>query len=116
MKAPEAGDIYWVNLDPTLGTEQAGRRPAIVISSGRYNARSNRVIVCPITSRVRDWPMDVPLPNSCVTQGVVLCDQVRALDKRLRLFGRVEKTPLDFVARVQGVLGSILGLDPDAGG
>ena len=116
MKGLETGDIYWVNLDPTLGTEQAGRRPALVISDSAYNNRSNRVIVCPVTSRVRGWPMDVALPGSCKTEGVVLCDQVRALDRNLRLHGFIEKAPIEFVTRVQGVLGSILGFKPGAMG
>ncbi len=116
MNAPEVGDIYWVNLDPTLGTEQAGHRPALIISDSFYNSRSNRVIICPVTSRVRGWPMDVALPATCKTQGVVLCDQVRAIDKNVRLHGFIERAPIDFLLGVRAVLGSILGFKPVARG
>ena len=59
---PSAGDIYWVEFDPALGTEQKGRRPALVISNERLNLRSPRLIVCAITSTARPWPTHVALP------------------------------------------------------
>ena len=108
---PRAGDIHWAIFDPSLGTEQAGQRPALVISDSAYNARSNRIVVCPITSRIRDWPFDLRLPDGAKTRGVVLCDQIRALDKQARLHGLVERVPDVFLADVRRVLSTLLEID-----
>lgn len=115
MNAPDAGEVHWVSLDPTLGTEQAGRRPALIVSEQAFNARSSRVLVCPITSRMLDWPVVEPLPDVMKTKGVVLCDQIRAIDRRVRLHGYIERAPDDLLSRVRAILGAILCLEPPAG-
>ena len=111
MKFPEAGEIHWVSLDPTMGTEQAGRRPALIVSDQTFNERSPRVLVCPITSRVLDWPVVALLPDDLRTKGVVLCDQIRALDQRARLHGFIERAPDELLDRVRAILGAILNLE-----
>jgi mRNA interferase MazF len=111
MAAPEAGDIHWAEFDTTLGTEQAGRRPALVVSAHLFNARSSRIVVCPITSRIAEWPVVVPVPPSLLTRGVILCDQVRAIDRRARLFGYIERLPEESLLSVRLVLGAILGIE-----
>ena len=78
---PDAGDIAWVDLDPVRGTEQAGRRPALVLSSMTYHDASRRAVVCPITSAARPWPFNVQLPTGLQTTGVVLVDQIRTIDR-----------------------------------
>lgn len=107
---PDAGDIFWVALDPTSGTEQAGRRPALVLSDARFHAVSSRVIVCPITSRVRHWPTSVLLPPGMATEGEVLVDQIRALDRAARLIRRIETAPPAVLDEVQARLAPLLGL------
>jgi|SRR5947209_10978477 len=110
MAAPEAGDIHWVFFDPGLGTEQAGRRPAVVISARAFNIRSPRLIVCPITSRHRDWPTVVAMPPESRTHGVILCDELRAIDRQARMFAFIERLPEECLATVRSVVGEILGI------
>ncbi len=105
-----AGDIAWVELDPVLGTEQAGRRPALIVSMNLYNEVSRRVIVCPISSRLRDWPYNVTLPDGIQTKGAVLVDQLRTLDHAARVFDVIERAPASVLAEVQGRLATILGI------
>jgi mRNA interferase MazF len=81
---PARGDLVWINFDPQAGHEQAGRRPALVISPVDYNARVGLVLVCPITSRVKGYPFEVSLPKDVSVSGVVLADQVRSVDWRAR--------------------------------
>ena len=82
--APAPGDIVWIDFSPTLGTEQSGHRPALVISDGGYNSASGRALLAPITSRVRGWPFEVVLPAGSSVEGVVIVDQVRVVDWRAR--------------------------------
>jgi mRNA interferase MazF len=89
---PDRGQIVWVSFNPQTGHEQAGRRPALVISPAAYNGVSNCILVCPITSNTAPWPWKVMLPESGdiagpVTEpvtGAVLVDQVKSIDARAR--------------------------------
>ena len=110
MTVPEPGDIFWVSLDPALGTEQAGRRPAVVVSTREFNALSPRVLICPISKRHRDWPVVVPMPSDGQIRGIVLCDQLRAIDRQSRLHGFIERLPDRYVTSVRSVLATIIGL------
>ena len=80
----ERGQIVWVNFSPQKGHEQAGRRPALVISPKAYNAVSNCILVCPITSNIALWPWKVPLPDSEGVTGAVLVDQIKSIDAQAR--------------------------------
>ena len=82
--APAPGDVVWIDFSPTLGTEQSGRRPALVLSDQAYNDVSGRALVAPITSRARGWPFEVALPPGSSVAGVIMMDQVRAVDWRAR--------------------------------
>lgn len=108
---PEAGDIAWVDLDPTRGTEQAGRRPALVVSDSIYNAASRRAVICPITRAERSWPFNVPLPVGLKTRGAVLVDQIRTIERADRMFGIIERAPFDLLAEVRGRLAALLSFD-----
>lgn len=108
---PDAGDIVWVEFDPVMGTEQAGRRPALVLSDRTYHEVSRRSVVCPITSRARPWSFNVVLPEGMKTKGVVLVDQVRTVDRDERMFGVVEQVPNEVLADVRGVVAALIGLD-----
>lgn len=81
---PDAGDIVWLDFDPQAGHEQAGRRPAVVLSPGTYNSRAGLCLVVPVTSQSKGYPFELALPAGCETSGVVLCDQMRSLDWKAR--------------------------------
>lgn len=81
---PGRGDIVWLQFTPHAGHEQAGRRPALVVSPREYNRRVGLALVCPITSRVKGYPFEVALPPGLGVEGVVLADQIRSLDWRVR--------------------------------
>ena len=110
---PDAGDIAWVNLDPTLGSEQAGRRPALILTARWYHEQSWRAVICPITSKDRVWPFNVALPQGLRTGGIVLVDQVRTIDRSRRMIDIVEKVPEAFLEEVLGRLSALLGIDPN---
>ncbi len=115
MLLPDAGDIVWVDFDPVRGTEQAGRRPALVLTSRLYHEASNRSLVCPITRRLREWPTDIVLPTGLKTKGAVLLDQIRAVDRRHRMFGLIERVPDDALAKVRLHLAALLGIEVTIG-
>ncbi|EJW12563.1 Programmed cell death toxin MazF [Rhodovulum sp. PH10] len=108
---PESGDIAWVEFDPVLGTEQAGRRPALVLSDRAYHEVSRRSVVCPITSRAKPWSFNVLLPEGLKITGVVLVDQVRSIDREHRMFGVIDRAPDRVLQDVRGVLVALLGLE-----
>ena len=76
---PERGDVVWLDFNFARGHEQGGRRPAFIISSKRYNTKSGLALACPITSHAKGYPFEVPFKTKTV-QGVVLADQIRAID------------------------------------
>jgi mRNA interferase MazF len=82
-QAPAQGEIIWIDFDPQSGHEQSGRRPALVISQTTYNQRIGRAFVCPITSKVKGYPFEVPIKTKSVT-GVVLSDHLKNLDWQAR--------------------------------
>lgn len=81
---PEAGDLIWTDFDPTLGREQAGRRPALVVSSAEFTKNTGLTVVCPITSRVRPFPTSVVLPVGSSISGEILLSHVRSIDTQAR--------------------------------
>lgn len=81
---PDRGDVIWLQFDPRAGHEQAGRRPALVVSPRSYNGKVGLALVCPVTSRMKGYPFEVLLPGSLPISGVVLADQVRSLDWQAR--------------------------------
>lgn len=81
---PDRGDIVWLDFNPQVGREQAGRRPALVLSPAAYNRKVRLALVCPITTKVKGYPFEVALPEGVGISGVVLADQVKSLDWQLR--------------------------------
>jgi mRNA interferase MazF len=81
---PRCGDAIWLTFDPQVGHEQAGRRPALVLSSTDYNRTIGLAVVCPITSQVKGYPFEVAIPRGIQVHGVVLADQVKSIDWRGR--------------------------------
>lgn len=81
---PERGDLVYINFDPQSGHEQAGVRPAIVISPYIFNNETGFAVVCLVTNKKKGYPFEVCLPDDLTISGVVLADQVKSLDWRAR--------------------------------
>lgn len=81
---PRRGDVVWISLNPQAGHEQAGRRPALVLSPHAYNNKVGLALLCPITSQVKGYPFEVALPVGLAIAGAVLSDHIRSLDWRAR--------------------------------
>lgn len=79
---PEAGDIVWLQFDPQAGHEQAGHRPALVISPATYNGKTGLMLCCPVTSKIKGYPFEVVVKG--IKPNVALSDQVKSLDWRAR--------------------------------
>jgi mRNA interferase MazF len=84
MAAPDRGDVVWLAFNPQAGHEQAGRRPALVLSPAAYNEKVGLALLCPITNQVKGYPFEVAIPDGLGVTGVVLADQVKSLDWRAR--------------------------------
>lgn len=106
---PNAGDLVWASFDPQAGHEQAGRRPALVLSPAEYNGKVGLVLACPITSQVKGYPFEVGVTSKRIT-GVVLADQVRSLDWRVRQFTFVDHADQETVLAVKELLLTLLGI------
>jgi mRNA interferase MazF len=105
---PDRGDIVWINFSPQAGHEQAGRRPALVISPGTYNKKVGLAILCPITNQVKGYPFEVMLPEGVPIQGVVLSDQAKSLDWRARQTTFAATVHQNVTAQVLNKLGTLL--------
>ena len=81
---PDSGDIVWLNFMPQAGHEQRGKRPALVISPKIYNEKTSLFICVPITSKVKGYPFEVALPQGLEVKGVILSDQIKSLDYKVR--------------------------------
>lgn len=108
---PERGDAIWLDFDPQTGREQAGRRPALVLSPVTYNRKSGLALVCPITSQVKGYPFESAVPQGLPIQGVVLTDQIRCLDWQKRHAKRIAKIPEILLVDVTAKLSALIGLD-----
>ncbi|NOZ21815.1 MAG: endoribonuclease MazF [Planctomycetes bacterium] len=105
---PERGDVVWITLNPQAGHEQAGRRPALVLSPAAYNGKVGLAIFCPITSRVKGYPFEVTIPEGLGVTGAVLSDQVKSLDWRARSVEKMSTLPSETVNEVLLKLGTLL--------
>ena len=108
---PEAGDFIWIDLDPTVGHEQSGRRPAIVLSPRSYNAAAGLCVFCPITSRVRNYPFEAMLPDNAGLNGVVLADQPRSISWEKRPIRHAGRASAIVLTEVRERLAVVLGID-----
>ena len=105
---PDRGDVVWLNFTPQAGHEQAGHRPALVVSPASYNGKTGLMLCCPITSRVKGYPFEVALPDGLPIAGVVLADQVRNLDWKARRIEVLAAAPPEVVAETLGKLATLL--------
>lgn len=106
---PTRGDIVWLTFDPQAGHEQAGRRPALVLSPASYNQAGGLSLVCPITNQNKGYPFDVLLPTDGKVSGVIQTDQIKSVDWQERQAKMIAKAPDDIVYEVQSKLAPLLG-------
>ena len=107
-KVPDRGDVVRVSMNPQAGHEQAGRRPAIVLSPASYNGKVGLAILCPITNQIKGYPFEVALPSDLPVTGVILSDQAKSLDWRARRAQFICKVPPENVLEVLQKLGTLL--------
>lgn len=105
---PDRGDIVSLQFDPQRGKEQAGRRPAVVLSPRSYNAKVGLAILCPITSHAKGYPFEVTLPRGMKTKGVILADHVKSLDWHAREARIIEHVSPSVLAEVLAKLEMLL--------
>jgi mRNA interferase MazF len=105
---PQRGDAVWIDLNPQAGHEQAGRRPALVLSPAAYNGKVGLAILCPITNQVKGYPFEVPIPAGLAVTGVILADQMKSLDWQVRRADRICTLPQETVTEVLHKLGVLL--------
>ncbi len=104
---PDKGDVVWINLSPTRGHEQAGVRPALVLSPRAYNAKSGLMVSCPITSKIKGYPFEVRIQAKKIN-GVIITDQLKNLDWKARKASFVEKAPRIVVAQTQELIKALV--------
>ena len=109
MAAPDRGDLVWIDFDPHSGHEQAGRRPALVLSPRAYHQVSPYAVVCPITHTVKGYPFEVPAPPDCGVTGAFLADHLKSLDWKVRQAEKIGRVPLSTLNEVLARLAPLLG-------
>jgi mRNA interferase MazF len=110
MAAPDRGSLVWLQFTPQAGSEQGGRRPAIVLTTQAYHRRSRLAVVCPITSRENGWPMEVKLPPGLPVEGVVLVDHLKSIDREARGMETVGVAPREVLDAIDARLAPLLSL------
>ena len=108
VHVPQCGDVVWITLNPQAGHEQAGRRPAVVLSPRNYNSKTGLAILCPITSQIKGYPFEVPIPSGLPVSGAILSDQVKSLDWRARNAELIFTLSNDTISEVFLKLGTLL--------
>lgn len=97
---PVQGDLVMMDFNPQAGHEQAGRRPALVVSNQAFHRYTRMAIVCPITNQIKDYPMHIKLDERTKTTGEVLCEHVKSLDLAARKAVFIESMPDDLLEEV----------------
>lgn len=108
---PGRGDVVWISLNPQAGHEQAGRRPALVLSPASYNTKVGLAIFCPITQQVKGYPFEVIIPKGQEVQGAVLSDQVKSLDWKVRKVEFICRLPDSITTEVLKRLGVLFSFE-----
>ena len=105
---PQCGDAVWITLNPQAGHEQAGRRPAVVLSPQNYNGKIGLAILCPITKQIKGYPFEVLIPEGLPIAGAILSDQVKSLDWRARDAELIYTLPTETISEVLEKLVTLL--------
>lgn len=109
-RLPEPGDLVWVEFRLTLGREQSGVRPALVLTSRGFHERNATAIVCAIMRNVQSWPTEIVLPAGLAVTGAVLTDQIRNVDRAARGFRRIDRAPSETLDAVHRKIANLLGI------
>src|SRR5438045_3293944 len=104
---PDAGDIVWISFDPHTGREQAGHRPALVLSPAAYNAKTSLMICCPMTTQIKNYPFEVLVAGG--RPSAVLADQIKSLDWRKRRATRKGTVAAAELAEVRAKIRALIG-------
>ena len=107
---PDAGDLVWLTFDPQAGHQQSGRRPALILSPREYNAKARLALACPMTSQVKGYPFEVPVPPGGTITGVILADRVENLDWNVSKIVFASKAGPAVLVEVRERLRPLLGL------
>ncbi len=105
---PKRGDVVWISFNPQAGHEQAGHRPALVLSPESYNRKVGLAVLCPVTTQVKGYPFEVIIPDGLKASGAILSDQVKSLDWRERKASRLCSLPKTTVRQVLSKLGTLI--------
>ncbi len=105
---PKRGDVVWITFNPQASHEQAGHRPALVISPESYNRKAGLALMCPITSQVKGYPFEVSVPHGYKIDGVILADQVKNLDWKARKSTYCSTLPHETIHNVLNRLGTLI--------
>ncbi len=108
LYVPQRGDVIWITLNPQAGHEQAGRRPALVLSPRAYNGKVGLAILCPLTNQIKGYPFEVLIPPGMSITGAILADQVKSLDWRARKAELICTLPRGTVVEVLQKVGTLL--------
>ena len=104
---PDAGDIVWIRFDPQAGHEQAGHRPAVVLSPAAYNGKTGLMVCCPMTMQIKNYPFEVAVDEG--KAGVILADQVKSFDWRKRRAAKKGKISGDELAEMRAKVMALIG-------
>ena len=97
---PQRGDVVWLQFSPQTGHEQAGHRPALVLSPRNYNEKVGLALFCPVTNKIKGYPFEVVLPKGLKVKGAVLSDQMKSLDWKSRKAKRICTLPQEITNEV----------------
>ena len=111
---PDRGDVVWLEFRPQAGSEQRGRRPALVLSPKTYNGKVGLALVCPVTTRIKGYPFEVELPDGYAVSGVVLSDQLKSLGWRSRKAKCIERASSEVIAMLSARVLPLLETDTSA--
>lgn len=107
--APDRGDIILIELSPQAGTEMAGQHRAIVLSEQAFSIATGWVVVCPITTKIKGSPLEVPIPRGLKAHGCVVASELRTMDYLVRRARFIEKAPRSLVEQVQAIACATIG-------
>ena len=107
---PDSGDLGWIDFDPHAGREQAGRRPALILTPAAYNEKAGLAVACPVTNQVKGYPFEVLLPTGATISGAVLCDHLKSIDWHARRLERAMRAPSPVMQQVRARIAALLGL------
>ncbi len=104
---PDAGDVVWLEFSPQAGDEQAGHRPALVLSPASYNRKAGMMVCCPMTTQIKGYPFEVVIGRN--PPSAILSDQVKSLDWRARRAKRKSSVSAEILGEVRGKLRALIG-------